>query len=309
MKIFKSTLLIAVLALLACPAFAADQMITQKTESLTSPIKGAVGYTYMTDYLWHGINLTKVLGGSEGSGANVGNVGAGLDLSDIGPEYQGTVWLTGQQVYFNRFAGTDADLAKTDWAVAYNVFCPFMDGDWTFEYRNINFNNVGVLRHADADTQELSAQFAWNDGNYVKCVTGEDFGKKVLYPTIKYTHDADEVGGGLLTFGLSHPFDLSQADPALTGLTLTPSWDIVWDHRYYGGLAESFGDAFGTGEADKTDKVAYMDFGLNLGVNLSRMMNITAGKLAANFGVAYVDSVEKFLEDTLYGYAGISYNW
>ena len=59
----------------------------------------------------------------------------------------------------------------------------------------------------------------------------------------------------------------------------------------------------------KMDKVAYMDFGLNLGANLSKMMNITTGKLMANVGVAYVDSVENFLEDTLYGYAGISYNW
>ena len=52
-----------------------------------------------------------------------------------------------------------------------------------------------------------------------------------------------------------------------------------------------------------------MDFGLNLGANLSKMMGITCGKLMANAGIAYVNSVESFLEDTLYGYAGISYNW
>ena len=75
-------------------------------------------------------------------------------------------------------------------------------------------------------------------------MTGDDLGKKILYPTIKYMYDADQAEGGLLSFGLSHPFDLSQADPVLTGLTLTPSWDIVYDHRYYGGLAESFGNAF-----------------------------------------------------------------
>ena len=59
----------------------------------------------------------------------------------------------------------------------------------------------------------------------------------------------------------------------------------------------------------KTTKVAYTQANLDLGVNLSKMMGITSGKLMANAGIGYVNSVESFLEDTLYSYAGISYKW
>ena len=116
MKALKFTLIVAMV--LAGTAVAADQTTAQmaqapqKTESPISPVKVMAGYTYMTDYIWHGINLTKQLGGNEGSGANVGNVGVGLDLADIGPEYQGTVWVTGQQVWFNKYDDTDAHLAQ-----------------------------------------------------------------------------------------------------------------------------------------------------------------------------------------------------
>jgi hypothetical protein len=316
MKVLKSLLVLAIVGLVAGTAVAEEQMAqtaqtAQPPESLTAPIKGTVGYTFMTDYIWHGMNLTETLGGHQGTGASMMNYGLGLDLSDLSPDLAGTVWVTLDQVYFNRYDNTDASLAETSWAVIYNVACPFTDGDWTFAYRNINFNRVASLRHVDADTQEFSAKYGWNDGDFFRDMTGEEMGKKVLYPTIEYMADFDQATGGLLTFGLSHPFDLAQCDPQMTGLTLTPSWDIVVDHRYYGGLAESFGNGFisESGTASKTTKFAYMDFGLNLGANLSKMMNIKCGKLAANAGIAYVDSIEKFLDDTLYSYVGISFSW
>jgi hypothetical protein len=186
-----------------------------------------------------------------------------------------------------------------------------MDGDWTIEYRNINFNRVAILENVDADTQEMSVQFAWHDGEFWKCVTGEDMGKKVLNPTLKYMYDYDQANGGLFSLGLSHPFNLAELSPDLDGLTLTPSPTLVVDNRYYGGLAESFGGAaFDTDEGvSKTTKIAYTQLNLDLGVNLSKMMGITSGKLMANAGIGYVNSVESFLEDTLYSYAGISFKW
>jgi hypothetical protein len=314
MKVSKSLLVLCVVGLVVSAAMAADPEapISQplKSESLTAPVKGMVGYTFMSDYIWHGIDLTKVLGGHEGTGSSVANYGLGVDLADLDPDMVGVVWGTFQQVYFNRYDGTDASLAKTDWAVSYALPCPVLDGTWTFEYRNINFNRVAALRHVDADTQEASVQFAWNDGEWWKCMTGEDMGKKVLNPTLKYMYDYDEANGGLLSLGLSHPFDLAQLSPDLDGLTLTPSPLLVVDNRYYGGLAEGLdGTTFETDNVSKTTKVAYTQLNLDLGANLSKMMGITCGKLMANAGIGYVNSVESFLDDTLYSYVGISFNW
>jgi hypothetical protein len=313
MKVSKMLLLVCIAALTVGTAMAAEQAAAtapQKAESLTSPIKGVVGYTFMSDYVWRGLNLTKALGGHSGKGANVANYGLGLDLADVSEDMVGTVWVTFDQVYFNSYDNTDASLAKTDFAASYTLACPFMDGDWTLEYRNINFNEVGILRGADGTTQEMSAQFAWNDGNWWKCVTGEDMGKRVLNPTIKYLYDYELAQGGLLMISLSHPFDLAELSPDLDGLTLTPSPTLVVDNRYYGGLADSISNtAFDTDNVSKTTKVAYTQANLDLGVNLSKMMGITSGKLMANAGIGYVNSVESFLEDTLYSYAGISYKW
>ena len=65
--------------MLAGTAVAADQIsrtdgsgTSEVRIPLTAPVKGKVGYTFMTDYIWHGINLTKTLGGHEGTGAHVG---------------------------------------------------------------------------------------------------------------------------------------------------------------------------------------------------------------------------------------------
>ena len=309
MKVSKSLLVLCIVGLALGTAMAAEQA-SPKSESLTAPIKGTVGVTYMSDYIWHGLNLTKLLGGHSGTGATVANYGLGLDMAELNPDYAGTVWVTFQQAYFTRFDDTDAHLAKTDWTASYNIACPFLDGDWTFEYRNINFNRVAILRDVDADTQEGSVQFAWNDGNWWKCMTGEDMGKKVLNPTVKYMYDYDQANGGLLSLGLSHPFDLAKLSPDLDGLTLTPSPLLVVDNRYYGGLADGLaGSAFDTDGVSKTTKIAYTQLNLDLGANLSKMMGITSGKLMANGGIGYVNSVESFLEDTLYSYVSLSFNW
>ncbi|MDO8303336.1 MAG: hypothetical protein Q7T18_08845 [Sedimentisphaerales bacterium] len=314
MKVSKSLLVVCLVGLTVGTAMAAEQAATtapQKSESLACPIKGMVGYTFMSDYVWRSLNLTKALGGHSGKGANVANYGLGLDLADVSEDMAGMVWVKFDQVYFNSYAGTDASLAKTDFAASYTLACPVMDGDWTLEYRNISFNEVGILRGADADTQEMSAQFAWNDGNWWKSVTGEDMGKRILNPTITYIYDYELAQGGLLLVGLSHPFDLAGISPDLDGLTLTPAPTLVVDNRYYGGMANSLGTPlFNTNEnVHKTTKIAYTQFNLDLGVNLSKMMGVTSGKLMANAGIGYVSSVESFLEDTLYSYAGISYKW
>ena len=313
MKVSKSLLVLCIAGLAVSAAMAAEQTapVSQappKSESLTAPIKGMVGYTFMSDYVWRGLNLTKTLGGHGGKGAHLANYGLGLDLADVSEDMAGTVWVKFDQVYFNSYAGTDVSLAKTDWAVSYTNACPVMNGNWTIEYRNIAFNEAGVLRGIDADTQELSAQFAYNDGELYKSITGEDMGNRVLYPTIKYIYDYELAQGGLLIMGVSHPFDLAEASPDLDGLSLTPSLTATVDNRYYGGLTDSISPAFSQGIRETT-KLAYLEYGLNLGANLSKMMGITSGKLMTNAGVVYDNTFEDFMDDGWWSYVGISYNW
>ncbi|HEY5140008.1 MAG TPA: hypothetical protein VIJ25_11930, partial [Methylococcales bacterium] len=89
MKVSKSLLVVCIVGLALGTAMAAEQMAqeTPKSESLTCPVKGTVGVTYMSDYLWHGMNLTKMLGGHSGTGATVANYGLGLDMAEVNPDY------------------------------------------------------------------------------------------------------------------------------------------------------------------------------------------------------------------------------
>ena len=85
-------------------------------------------------------------------------------------------------------------------------------------------------------------------------MTGEDMGKKVLNPTIKYMYDYDQAQGGLLSLGSVAPIrSCRNVARDLDGLTLTPSPQLVVDNRYYGGLADSLGTSvFNTSNEDVT---------------------------------------------------------
>ena len=312
MKVLKSLLVIAIVTIAAGSAAAVDQAAqpAQPPQSPTAPIKGTVGFSFMSDYVWRGINLTDVLGGHEGTGAYMGTYGLGVDLVDLSPEMSGKVSATFQQVYFKQYDNTDAHLAMNDFAINYTNYCPFMNGDWTLGYRYYKFENVPAMRHSglSSDSQEVSAQFAWHDGEFFKCITGEDMGTKVLHPTVTYIYDYELAQGGLLMGSLSHPFDLSEASPELAGLSLTPSVLATVDNRYYGGLTQSLAPVFPQG-ISKTTRLAYLEYGLNLGANLSKMLGITYGTLKANVGCEYYNTFEQFMEDGWVSYMNVSYNW
>jgi len=116
----------------------------------------------------------------------------------------------------------------------------------------------------------------------------------------------------VLLFGLDHPFDLAEVfGPDMTGLSLTPSWQIAMDNRYYNRYLNNL-----TGEEviDKgSTKVAYMEYGVNLGADISKMASMKSGKLTVNGGISFVDGVQHFVDnvltDTLYSYMNVMYKW
>ncbi|OHB54142.1 MAG: hypothetical protein A2Y07_03005 [Planctomycetes bacterium GWF2_50_10] len=288
-------------------------------ESLTSPIQGKVGYSFMSDYMWRGLNMSRILGNNLGGGAQEMTYAAGINLADLSPDYSGQVWVTYQQAYFNHFDFTDAHEAKNDISVSYTNAVPFLDADWTIAYRYYSWNAVKTINavafpNMHLNTQEITLQLALNDGCWWKSATGADMGKRVLNPTFQYVYDYDLAdNGGLLLFGLSHAFDLAEVfGPDLTGLSLTPSWQVAMDNRFYkryvNGLAgENILDDEGT------TKVAYMEYGLNLGADISKMASMKSGKLTLNGGVAFVNAFEKIaknvLTDQLYSYVNVQYKW
>ena len=309
MKVVKSLVVVGIIAVAASFAMA---------ESITSPIKGKVGYSYMSDYMWRGLNMTKILGNNKGQGAQEMTYGAGLNLADLSPDYSGELWVTYQQAYWDAYDYTDAHQAKDDISISYTNAAPLIDADWTVEYRYYRWNaakrlNKIAFDDMNLDTQEITLALSINDGCFWKGMTGSDMGKKVLDPTFKYIYDYELAdNGGVLLFGLDHPFDLAEVfGPDMTGLSLTPSWQIAMDNRYYNRYLNNL-----TGEEviDKgSTKVAYMEYGVNLGADISKMASMKSGKLTVNGGISFVDGVQHFVDnvltDTLYSYMNVMYKW
>lgn len=278
---------------------------------LTAPVKGTIGYTLISDYMFRGLNISDIVGGHVGRGAHELSYGLSLDLAEVGLEDVGVVGVTAKQAYLGAYAGTNANLAKTDIAVSLTRPCPLLDGVFTFEWRNYNWSNL-PFAGGHGRTQELTAKLALKDGKLIEALTGEDMGESVLNPTIQYIIDYDMADGGqVLLIGLSHAFDMAEYMPELAGVTLTPSWTVAIDNRYYGSYIKNLANRALVTE--DTTKFAYMEYGVSAGADLTEMVGLTCGKLGINGGIGFVQALENLakgvLHDTLYSYVSLVYSW
>lgn len=265
---------------------------------------GGVGYTYWTDYMWRGMNMTQLIGNNKGGGANQMIYTLGTDVADLGK-----VGVSVEQVYFNKWDGTDASLAFTNMNLFLTRDFEGMDGKWTFGYANNFWENLRKFTGKDARSQEFYATYAFSDACLWQAITGKETGN-VLNPALTYLVDTDKAdGGSLLLVGLNHPVNMAEVDPSMAGISLVPTFLMVVDHRYYASYAESvFGSDYLDAEGSDTTKIAYMDYGLKAMADMTEMVGLTAGKLGLSVGVGYINGVE--LPDAKwYGTAGISYNF
>lgn len=237
----------------------------------------SVGYTFMTDYVWLGLNMTEDQGGSKGKGAH--EMAYSLSTST---EF-GRLGVTAKQVYYNSYVGTDASLAKTEITVSLTRPAEFIDGNLTLAWTNRKWENSAFL--GETRSEEVSATLAI---------------KAALNPTITYVLDYDTADNGqLFIVGLSHPIDLAEASPDLVGITLTPSATLIVDHRYYGAYLNNLKDETTNNITTKSSVILW---GLNAGAKL-------CDNVSLNAGVVYVNGFKSVIEDLIYGYAGLKYSF
>jgi hypothetical protein len=293
MKAGKLLVVVAVLGM-SISAFGAGEAAPASGEMF-----GGVGYTYWTDYMWRGMNMTQLIGNNKGAGANQMIYTVGVDVADLGK-----VGVSVEQVYFNRWDGTSASLAFTNMNVFLKHAIDGSDSSVTVGYGNHFWENLRNFTGKDARSQEFYATYAFSDACLWQGLTGKETGN-VLNPSLTYLVDTDKAdGGSLFLLGLSHPMNMADVDPSMAGITVVPTFLMVVDNRYYSSYIES---VLGV-ENDDTTKIAYMDYGVKAMADMTEMAGLTDGKLGLSIGVGYLDGVE--LPDAKwYGTAGISYNF
>jgi hypothetical protein len=293
----KFLVIIAVLAL-AVSAFAAGQPATTSAES---QVFGGIGYTFWTDYGWRGINMTQAMGGHRGTGANQMLYNVGMNVEDVGK-----VGVSLEQVYFDRFNGTSASLALTNWNVYITREVEGIAGKWTLGYgNNLWEHSRAAFPNGDPQSQEMYLTYAWPDASLWQVLTGNETGN-ILNPSLTYLVDYDNAAGGqLFILNLNHPFNLADSDPELTGFTIVPTFKLYYDNRYYGDYLNSL---TGRTSYKEVSQIAFMDYGLKGIVDLTELFGLTTGKLNFSSGVGYVDGVE-FSDGKWYANAGLSYNF
>ena len=280
-----------------------------------SPVKGQVGYTFITDYMFRGLNMSDILGGHVGRGNHELMYGISVGLSDLGISDVGTLGITMKHAFLGHYQNTSANYAKTDFSASLTMPCSMLeavDGQVSIVYRNYKWHNQNTYPGGDERTQEFSFGLAFNDAPIIEALTGKTMDKSLLNPTVELIVDYELADGGMLwLFGMSHPLDMAEYMPELAGITLTPALTIAVDNRYYGSYVSNL-----TGGAlpkMDTTKFAYFDWGVMASADLSEPLGITCGSLGIKGGVGYVQAFEKLapkvLHDNLYSYVSLVYEW
>ncbi|HSV27367.1 MAG TPA: hypothetical protein VLH60_05690 [Sedimentisphaerales bacterium] len=288
MKTGKLLVIVAVLSM-SVSAFAAD-----------AGLFGGAGYTFWTDYMWRGINMTQLIGNNKGGGANQMVYKAGVDVADLGK-----VGVSLEQVYFCRWDDTGASLAFTNMNVFIKGQIDGVEGEWTVGYGSHVWRNLLQRDGRNARSEEFYGTYSFSDACLWQGLTGQQTGN-ILNPSVTYLVDTNKAdGGGLLILNLSHPMDMAQVDPAMTGITIAPTFTMAIDHRYYGSYLSN---VFGAEDIRDTTKIGYMDYGVRAMADLTDMVGLTAGRLGLTAGIGYLDGV--VLSDAKwYGTAGLAYNF
>jgi hypothetical protein len=282
---------------------------------LTEPLNGTMGYTFITDYMFRGLNMSDILGGHVGRGNHELSYGLSLDLAEVGYEDIGEVGFTIKHGLMVAYQNTTANLALTDMSLSLTRPCQLLeevDGTVMIEWRTYKWQNQNTYTGGNERTQEFSVSLAFEDGAIIEALTGKDMGENVLNPTIKWIIDYDLADGGQLwQFGISHPIDMAQCMPELSGIMLKPSWTISVDNRYYGSYIKNLTN--GAVPTQDVTKLAYMDWGVSAGADLTETIGLNCGKLGIQGGIGFVQALEKLansvLNDNLYSYVSLVYEW
>ena len=193
-------------------------------------------YTLASDYVWRGLNRSEYRREGREKLNHQLSVGFEIDPSKLGAPPIGRF---GGAVWFEWYAGQER---LTPWSsnnlqeVEYQVYwaCDVepialgVEVGW-IAYHFPRLRDGGAPAPSDAAyTHEVYVRLSFDDSKV--------FGAPMLSPTVTYYHDVDEVQAGFLIAQISHDFPLRMCcgkAPILKDLTITPSFALAVDHRYY----------------------------------------------------------------------------
>lgn len=287
----------AVLAQTTAPAVT-DEPAPEWTKPV--PLSFTAGYVLASDYIFRGINFSEY----EGEGREEPNhqltAGVAYDTGNFGK--------IGFVSWFEWFAGQDQiqsgdsckDLQEVDYTLYWNYTIAPLGTTVETGWIAYTFPPYSGDAHTD---------YEW----YVKLSQDDSkwFGteKPVLNPYIAYYYDLDLAeNAGWAEVGVSHTFalaDLGMSDtPFLKNVSVTPSLVMGVDHRYYGGL--------GLAGADKTTRLANLNYGLAVAYDLFGALNVDPkyGTMSVGTFVNFSQALEDGpINDEFYGGLSVTYGW
>ena len=273
-----------------------------QAEEMPKAFGFAIDYTYTTDYVWRGINLSEYDG--EGSEDPNHQMGVGFTLATeplVGTDF-GTFgvsfwfeWYGGQAEL-----GSDGSLQEVDYTVNWARSVPGLPLAVELGWIAYEFPQ---LTDDGRCTQEIYASLALEEE--------ELFGMEIVNPYFAYYLDVDDVRASWMEFGISHEFtpaDVGAGNvPCLEPLTVTPSFVMGIDHRYY--------DEAGFGGATGVDThIGNLQYGLDVGYDIGSALGMPPeyGSVTLNGFLRFSQAIHNespAVYDTFWGGFTVGYAW
>jgi hypothetical protein len=257
----------------------------------------SVDYTLVSDYVWRGVNYSEYPGETPERPNHQFGVGVEVDLEEMNAGAIGfAFWGNSYSGYKQQ--GLDTPIIELDYVLYWTK--EFADYYTTVETGLIwyTFPPVGGDAHS---TQEYYVSLSFNDGPLFGCEDG------VLNPYVYWGMDLDlSRPNQWIEAGISHDFDLGEYTSILEHVTVTPSFVIGVDHHYL----HDFDVKAGT--TDATTTVAFLNYGLSIGYDLSAALEIPEkfGAIGLEGFMNYSQAVrDALLDDEFYGGMTVSWAW
>ncbi len=269
------------------------------------PITFIVDYTYVSDYVFRGVNRSE-FDGEDGERCNSQlTVGAAWDTGVVGT-FGFTIWWEWYSGQLEMDPASHTRLQEVDytiyWAYDLREIVPSLPVIFETGWIAYTFNNAtGDCYY----THEWYWGFYLNDGELL----GLDQG--ILNPYIVWYLDLDDYRGSFIEMGMSHDFILADLGmdntPILKDITVTPSAVMGIDHRYFYPTNES---------NNKATRLANVLYGLAVAYDLSGALNLPEryGNITITGFMNYSHAIANklrhdLISDEFFGGVSATYEW
>ncbi len=234
-------------------------------ESPPAPLSFGLEYSLYSDYIFRGINFSEIPGEGRERGNHQLSVDFGVDLGPLFEREAGSLGSLSFNTWFEWFAGQKKfdpasggqNLQEVDYSIAWSYDIEPIATTLTLGYVFFSFPNAKA-----ANTQEWTVTLEHNDAWMWKWLW-PDNADGVLNPSFFYAMDVVAAPGkSWIELGISHEFQVAEH------VTVTPGVIAAIDHGYLDPI-------LGTGRSGST-RFAYLQYGLNIGYDLSTAMRLPA---------------------------------